>query len=324
MSADAGITRYERTNEMREFYISSSQKTEKLHCMIWEPENSPKAVVQISHGMVEHIARYAEFAEYLTKRGYVVAGHDHLGHGKTAKTETDLGFFARKNGHNIVIKDIHLVHKAVQKQYPGIPYILLGHSMGSYFARKYITIYGNEIDGVILSGTGNQPFAVAEAGYLISSLLVFFKGDHYRSRLMHSMMFGSFAKSVKERETDFDWLGKDKEKVAAYMADPFCQFKFTAGADRDFMKIITELCKKKRFDRIPKDLPVFLCAGEKDPVGSMGKGVVQVYETFGEIGMKNVTMKLYENDRHEILNEMDRDVVYQDMADWMEKICCKE
>ncbi len=308
---------------MKEFYISSSQKTEKLHCVIWEPQCSPRAVLQISHGMVEHIGRYEEFAQELTRHGYVVVGHDHLGHGKTAKTEADLGFFARKNGHLIVIKDIHLVLREVQKKYPDLPYFLLGHSMGSYFVRKYMTIYGAELDGVILSGTGNQPAAVAKAGYLLSRFLVFWKGDHDRSGLMHALMFGSFAKSVKDRKTDSDWLTKDEKKVAEYRADPFCQFRFTVGAYRDFLKIIVELCGRKaagnkRLAKIPHGLPVLLCSGEEDPVGNKGKGVIELYETFNEIGMSDVTMKLYENDRHEILNETDRERVYADILAWME------
>ena len=305
---------------MREFVITSAQKTEKLHCIIWEPEGTPKAMIQIAHGMAEHIGRYNEFAAYLTGKGYVVVGHDHLGHGKTAKNKTDYGFFVRKNGHNIVIKDMHRVYKAARKQYPEIPYILFGHSMGSYFTRKYMTIYGKELDGVILSGTGNQPFQLAFAGYLLSCLLILLKGDHYRSPLIHGMMFGPFAKSVKQRETNFDWLSRNKENIATYMADNSCGFMFTTGADRDFMRVIMELGEKKGFHNIPLNLPILLCSGEKDPVGAMGKGVIAVYEAFGDMGMKDVTMKLYEEDRHEILMEEDRQMIFEDIEEWIQRV----
>lgn len=304
---------------MREFSITSSYKKQQLHCMLWEPQTPPKAMIQIAHGMAEHIERYDEFASFLASCGYVVFGHDHLGHGKTTKNKVDYGFFARKNGHDIVIKDIYRVYKVIRKQYPNIPYILLGHSMGSYFARKYMTIYGQELSGVILSGTGNQPLVIATAGYLWAQLLVFLKGDHYRSPLMHMMMFGAFAQSVKNRETEFDWLSHNKESVARYIADPACGFNFTVGGNKDFMKIMMELGEERGFNRIPKDLPILLVSGEEDPVGGMGKGVVAVYEAYGDMGMTDVTMKLYEDDRHEILNELDRDNIYRDILEWVEE-----
>lgn len=306
---------------MREFVISSTRKTEQLHCVIWEPTTAPKAIVQIVHGMAEHIVRYDEFATFLTAHGYVVIGHDHLGHGKTARSELEYGFFARKDGHDIVIKDMYRIYKNVRKQYPEIPYILLGHSMGSYFARKYMTIYGNELNGVILSGTGNQPFVLSAAGYIVANILVLWKGDHYRSPFMHRMMIGTFAKSVKEKETDSDWLSKNKESVRDYINDSACGFNFTVGGNRDFMKILMELGQHKRFQKIPKNLPVLLVSGEKDPVGDMGKGVVAVYETLGDLGMTDVTMKLYEEYRHEILNELDRENVYEDLLKWISEKC---
>ena len=173
-----------------EFYYPSCDGVNQLHCVLWEPDGEVKGVLQISHGMVEYIERYEYFATQLTNAGYVVVGNDHLGHGETAKIDDDLGYFCPSNMSETVVADLYEVTRFAKKNYPNVPYFLFGHSMGSFMARRYIMTYGNELDGVIISGTGNQSGSVLKAGKIMVSLTKFFKGDRYRSKMLKNMFIG--------------------------------------------------------------------------------------------------------------------------------------
>lgn len=301
--------------------IKSSDGCTKLNGYIWRPEEKePKAILQIVHGMVEHIDRYDEFAKRLTKKGYLVVGYDHLGHGGSVVEESDYGYFAKKEGHRLLIKDIRRLYKKMKMTYPETPYFLMGHSMGSFLVRRYLTIYGGEgLDGAIIMGTGRQKFPVALFGVGVAELLKKWKGDRYRSKWINQLAFGGYNRKFDSPKTDSDWLSRDEEQVKKYCDDSRCQFIFTVSAYQDLFRVLCEIEKKGNLKRMRKDLPILLIAGQEDPVGDFGKAVKKLYNQYQKLGIKDVELKLYAEDRHEILNELDRECVYQDLYYWMEK-----
>lgn len=302
-----------------EFYIKSRNGNDQLYCNHWLAEGQTKAVVQIAHGMIEHIRRYDSFARFLIEHQIAVIGHDHLGHGYSAKSPDDLGYFSDQDGSNLVIRDMYQITRYARKRYPGIPIILLGHSMGSFFARKYMTVFGNRINGVILMGTGYYTLAEAAAGRTLAEVIGKVKGNHFRSPLLYELMLGSMNRKITNVRTPHDWLSRDTGIVDEYEEDELCQFQFSAGACSDFFKILAELASKKYFDRIPKLLPVFLISGKEDPVGKYGKGVEKVYGQLRDLGVRDLEMKLYEEMRHEVLNEIGKEEVYRDILSWLER-----
>lgn len=302
----------------QEFYIASGNGKDQLHGILWEPDKEVKAVLQISHGMVEYIGRYDRFARFLNEAGIVVVGNDHVGHGKTSKEE-DWGYFGGKEGSEFVVEDLHRVTVKMKEKYKGLPYFVLGHSMGSFMIRRYIMTYGNEVDGVIIMGTGCQPAPVLIGGKVILDVLKAIKGDRHRSKFVDYINFGSFNKKIKNRRTDKDWLTKDTEIVDAYLNDPMCSFLFTLNGFETLRSVTAYIQKKENIEKIPKELPVYFVSGEDDPVGNYGKGVLKVCETYRKHGMKDIEMKLYPEDRHELINETDYEVVYRDILTWIEK-----
>ncbi len=307
-----------------EFYLESDERGQKLHCVGWQPEDGPvKAVLQIVHGMVEYVERYEEFAKFLAGRGYGVIGHDHLGHGKTAATAEELGYFAEKDGDQHVIADMYRVTCAGRKRWPGVPLVIMGHSMGSFFTRKYLTRYSRKVEGAIIMGTGFLGLPLVAFGKLAAGIICRVRGSRYRSKLLYQLTLGGNNKRIKELRTDNDWLSNNEESVDAYNQDPFCTFIFTAGAYRDFFAILTDLAAKKNFNTMNRELPVFFVAGEEDPVGNYGKGVRACHRQFETLGFKDLSIKLYPGDRHEILNELDRRQVFEDLADWLDRVTKK-
>lgn len=300
----------------REFSLLSSDGKSILHCMEWKPEGEICAALQISHGMIDHIARYKEFAEFLTESGIVVYGHDHLGHGKTAAPE-DLGFFSEKDGASCVIRDIHRVARYGAKKYPGIRHFFLGHSMGSYFLRRYLLAFHDEMDGAILVGTGDQPTALVWTGYFLAGAVCRLKGNRYRSRFLHALALGGNNRAFRPIRTRHDWLSRDEEQVNRYEQDELCRFLFTSGAYRDFFQTILGLKRMERRNKIPAALPVLFLSGDKDPVGENGKGVGRVYHRYDQAGCKDLTIGFYHSARHEILNEINREEVYGDICRWI-------
>lgn len=303
----------------KECQVPSSVGNRMLRCVMWTPLGKPKAAVVLVHGMIEHIDRYEEFAMYLRRQGYAVVGYDQLGHGKTAVNQEDLGFFAEKKGEKIVIQDIERVVTCTKKQFPGIPLLLFGHSMGSFFVRKYVTVYGKELDGAVFCGTGSMPMPVMVLGLAVAQVIRLVKGNHYRSAFLHKQVFEANNRQIKNPETDRDWLTRDIEKIQENIQDPYCNFMFTTGAYVNFLKIMIDLKRKKGFANIPKKLPVLMIAGGQDPVGHQGEDVAALCDLFREeIGMEQVTLILCEEDRHEILNELDRQAVYSQIEKWMD------
>ncbi|HIZ73709.1 MAG TPA: lysophospholipase [Candidatus Mediterraneibacter stercoravium] len=303
-----------------EFYFPSKDGNTEIHTIEWKPEGKVRAVLQISHGMVEYVRRYDEFAKYLCDRGYYVVGNDHLGHGKSVQSKSEYGFFNEKYGNACVLGDMHTLRQRTMKKYPNVPYFMLGHSMGSTLLRQYIQMYGNGLSGVILMGVvADHTKAAIVFGKRLCRIMAVFRGWHYRSRLVDDMVMGSFNKKFKPARTRADWITSDQEHLDAYVSDPLCSFMFTVNAYYSMFAGMLFMRKKESIYMIPKGLPVLFASGTDDPVGDFGKGVRKIYEQYRTAGIQDVTLRLYSGDRHELLNETDRQQVYQDLLEWMEE-----
>ena len=295
--------------------LPSSAEGKHLHTVVWTPEGEPRAVLQLTHGMAEYIGRYEPLAEYLAERGIASIGHDHLGHGETASDERELGFFTEGDASETVIRDMRAVTLEAKRRFPGLPVFLLGHSMGSFFVRRYLPLYGGEIAGAVLMGTGWIPGSVANAGRTLSRMICRFKGERTVSPMLESMVLGGNAKAFPE-DGRLGWLSKRRQNVVDYEADPLCGFPFTAGAYRDFMTILSHVAAEDGYDGIRRTLPILVISGELDPVG--GKAAVEkVAGEYRSLEFTDVTAKIYPGDRHEILNEDDRAEVMAYLADWI-------
>lgn len=301
-----------------EFYFDSRDGEHKIHAVKWVPEvEKPACVLQIVHGMAEYIERYDEFATYLANKGILVVGDDHLGHGKSVRPGEPYGYFCKEDAPTVLVRDEHRLKKMIQEQYVGVPYIILGHSMGSYITRNYLLRYGSGIDGAIIMGTGMQPKAVVTAATALAAVQKIFCGGEHVSKLIDRAAFGSYNKRIKSPKTDFDWLSANEENVQRYLEDPLCGFVFTVNGFQTVFKLIRNLYDQEKLQTMPKNLPVFLVAGAEDPVGDYGGSVERVYQSYKDLGMENVQMKLYPGDRHEILNETDREDIYGDIYRWL-------
>lgn len=299
------------------FGFLSADGGTKIHAVKWEPDTEEvNGILQITHGMVEYVERYEDFAEYMTKKGFLVVGHDHLGHGDSVVSQEYWGYFAPKNGSDILIDDMNTLRTMTQKEYPDIPYFMLGHSMGSYLLRKYLSKYGQNLRGAIVMGTGSEVDKRVQMGKRVCKFLAFFRGWNYRSKLVNNMVFSGNNKRL-EAEEPGAWLTKDKDIVKAYNSEARCSFIFTLNGFYNLFDTIHYINQPENINAIPKELPLFFVAGEDDPVGNYGKGVKEAYETYEKAGIEDITWKLYPTDRHEILNELDREKVYEDIYAWM-------
>lgn len=301
-----------------EFKLPSRDGIHKLHVVFWKPEQEVRGVVQISHGMIEMIERYDAFAHYLNDNGFAVIGNDHLGHGLTAGRDEDLGYFCRKNMSATVVSDLHRVTRYAKKHYSDVPYFLLGHSMGSFMARRYIMTYGNELTGAILVGTGKQSTLTLVAGKALSEFIRFTRGDRYHSKLIERLAFHNYLSHIKNPRTESDWITRDEKIVDLYCENKYCNFKFTVNGYRTLFEVLTFIQKDYNIENIPRELPLLFLAGGMDPVGNYGKSVNEICCEYKKKGINDVSMKLYPDDRHEILNELDREQVYGDILRWLE------
>ncbi|WP_223593125.1 alpha/beta hydrolase [Neobacillus bataviensis] len=303
-------------------HLSFTYQTEdgvEIFATKWAAENEirPKAIVQIAHGMAEHIERYDAFAKELISQDLVVFGNDHRGHGETAKLNNSSCYFADTQGFEKVMQDMHMLTIIAEKEYPGVPVILFGHSMGSFLSRRNIQLFGNKLAGVILSGTGGDPGIMRKIGQLIASREMKKKGARTPSPLLNNLTFGSYNKSFKPNRTEFDWLSREEREVDKYIDDPMCGGIFTAGFFNDLLEGIAIINKPQNLAMIPVNLPILLISGSKDPVGSNSKGVIKTYEAYKKVGIKEVNYKLYENARHELLNETNKEEVKADVIRWI-------
>lgn len=282
------------------------------------PAVVPRAILQISHGMCEYIDRYADFAAFMAKNGFVVCGNDHLGHGATSSGENGIdGYFAEKNGGEFILKDLYTMNTLARKAYPQLPLFLLGHSMGSFFAREYAARYPDTLHAALFVGTGG-PNPMAGFGMMLSALVSRWKGSTFRSDFLQKMAFGQYLKKIEAPKTQSDWITRDEEIVEKYVHDPKCTFVFTASAFHELLWILKTVNCPQWAKRLDKQLPILLVSGDADPVGDYGKGVAKVFDLLKSAGCNDVSMKLYPGARHEVLNEINRSAVYKDLLEW----CC--
>lgn len=299
-------------------FLSNDGKTQ-IHAVRWMPDAGKcKAVLQITHGMIEYIERYDAFASYLASRGYLVVGHDHLGHGASVDMEEDWGYFA-EHPSDTVVSDIHMLRTLTEKEYPEIPYFMMGHSMGSYMLRKYLSFHGEGLAGAIAMGTGYIPDAQVKIAIRAVHASARLHGWKHHSDFVRGLTFGGPYRrfDLTGADTTNSWLSKDPESVKAYYSDPKCTFTFSNNAYLGLFEAVYFDNQPENIAKIPKELPLLLVSGKDDPVGNMGEGVAYVYQKYQDAGIKDVRCKLYENDRHEILNETDREQVYQDIENWI-------
>ena len=246
-------------------------------------------------------------------------GHDHLGHGKTAAKPEEYGHFPEEYGNDYVIGDIHRVRRVGEKNYPDLPYFMLGHSMGSFLLRQYLTMYADGLAGAIIMGTGEHSMAELNMGQKLCKGLAAARGWHYHSPLVHKMSVGNYNRKFHPAVTATDWISSDLDVRRKYEKDPLCSFQFTVGGYYQMFEGMKVLARKESIEKISKDLPIFFVSGADDPVGDFGKAVQKVYDKYKNAGFEKVEMKLYQDDRHEILNETDRSQVFEDLYLWMEE-----
>lgn len=301
---------------MREaFYFDSCGKG-KIHACLWLPEGKPKAVVQLVHGIAEHVLRYEEFAKFLTTHGYAVAAEDHMGHGGSVSEDVK-GYF--HGGWFAAIDDTLKLLTMMKERFGPVPYVLFGHSMGSFMVRTILTDHPDlEIAGCVICGTGWQPKALMDAGLPACKAVCKIAGENKPNKFLYGMIFGGYNKRVERVRTPSDWLSRDSKIVDAYEADPLCGFVPAAGLLRDMMLGIVHIQKQENLANMNKQLPCLIISGGDDPVGDYGKGVYQTADAFKNAGMNCVKTKVYPLCRHEILNEINRKEVFDDVLNWLE------
>lgn len=280
---------------------------------------APKAVVQLAHGMAEHARRYDHVAQTLRQAGYAVYASDHRGHGQTARSPEDLGFFAYTDGWQRVVDDLHRVNRHIEARHPEVPIVLLGHSMGSFLAQQYLFTHGSTLAAAVLSGTNSGGAALVRVALGLAHIERLRLGPRGRSKLLQAASFGDFNRRFKPARTEFDWLSRDPAEVDKYIADPLCGFSMTVQGWIDVFGGLLRIEEQASRERVPRDLPIYLFAGAEDPVGHAGKGVVGLFDAYRRAGVADVTHKLYAGGRHEMFNEINRDEVTGDLIAWLDQ-----
>lgn len=304
------------------FTFLSADGKSPIHAVRWAPDSGRYSrVLQITHGMVEYIGRYEPFAQFLTEQGFLVTGMDLLGHGASVLSEDRWGYFAEKEPKNVLCRDIRTLRDKTRAENPDLPYFMLGHSMGSYLLRSFLGTYGGEgLSGAVIVGTGFESPAATRLAVFITRALALIRGWEYRSPFIEGLTQGAPYRrfDLTGKDTANSWLTKDEKIVAAYYADPRCRFRFTLNGYLGLFQAVLYSCGKQGIRDMPRELPLLLVSGEDDPVGNLGKGVRKLAGLYRETGCRDVSCKLYSNDRHELLNETDRDRVYADILTWLD------
>lgn len=304
---------------MRTDFYYDSLGGGRIHACRWTPEGEVKGIVQIVHGIAEYAERYDELAAFLNSRGLLVVAEDHMGHGKSVCDATPVGCFA--GGWHNAVDDTYRLMQDTMSEFPNVPYILFGHSMGSFMARTVLAKYPDSgITAAVICGTTWMPGAVIGAGKLVADMICRKNGEQNPSQLLQNMMFGSYNKKIEHPRTACDWLTRDNRIVDAYVADPLCGFIPSAGLVRAMMEGLQFIQNSKNLNAMRKELPVFFIAGGDDPVGNYGAGVQRAAEEFKKHGVEHIDVKIYPLCRHEIHNEINRREVCEDLANWIEKV----
>ncbi len=306
----------------KEAYFNSSDGENLIRTLIWEDDElTPIGIVQLTHGMAEHIARYDDFARFLASNGFVVCGNDHLGHGKSIKERAQIGYMGEENGDKRLVDDMHILTKIMKKRNPDIPYFLFGHSMGSFCTRVYASHFGFELDGIILCGTGDLPSIINAAVDGIDMLVAKY-GTTRRIDGMGDIMNKGFSMISDDKGSPLAWLSENADNRLAYSNDELCGFTYTLAGYRDIYNLMREACDELWAYRLPENLKVMVISGAKDPVGMNGKGVLAVADQLAAAGFDPTTI-LYPGMRHEILNETEKEVVYNDVLKFLQSTYIK-
>lgn len=306
-----------------EFTLKSSDGIHTLTGSLWLPEGTPKAALQIVHGMSEYVDRYDEFARYMTDHGYVVYGDDHLGHGRSVTDMDELGYFGEQHGAVYLVEDEWRTFDLMHKRFPDLPVFMLGHSMGSFIARAWASRYGDLLEGLIIMGTaGYNP--LGDVAKFIAAAEGRRYGKHYRSKLINWLAFGSYNDKFKDENDIYSWLGRNKDIRDKYAKDPYCNFMFTIAGFETLSEILKAVSSRNWAKLVPEKLPILMVSGEMDPVGNYGKGVHEVYGWLEATGHKDLKMKLYAGMRHEILNENNHSTVFFDLLKWTNGVLEKD
>lgn len=300
------------------FSYPSADGKSTIQAREWLPEGSPRGVVQIIHGISEHMGRYDHVARFLNENGFLVCGEDHLGHGRTV-SDGRYGYFAARDGWDFVVRDIRCLREIEGEKYPGIPYFLMGHSMGSFLARTYLIRWPGTVDGAVLSGTGQEAAPLVAFGRGASNLLCALCGPEHVSGLIYRLSLGSYSRPFRRDGGTGSWLSQDPEMVESNRRDPLCSFRPTVSMFRDMMEGLEFIGSGSNLAKMDPETPIYFFSGDRDPVGSMGKGVRKVEEMFRRAGCRDVTVRLYPGGRHEMLNEINRSEVLEDLLAWLEK-----
>lgn len=289
------------------------------HVYKWEPEETEKisGIIQIVHGSCEHANRYERFARFLTEHGWIVYANDLRGHGRSVSDRSDLGYFGEQEGWTGMVDDLHKVTELIRREHPHSQIIMIGHSMGSFLARHYAILHGSELAGLILSGTAHYARLTLLAGKWLANRVIRTKGIKHRSTQLYNLTYSSFNRRFRPARTEQDWLSRDQAEVDLFVQDELCGFVFTAGGFRDMFDGLLFITDPNHMVKTPKDLPILMISGTDDPVGNFGKTVKQAYNAYQQAGLTKVRMKLYEGMRHEILNEIGREEVYEDIKEWV-------
>lgn len=321
--------------------FKSSQEGRRIHYEIFTREDITeyKGIIQISHGMCDYTARYADLAHYLNDLGFIVCGNDHLGHGYTAllndcdnngdpstpSMSVELGWMAPEKGWTKCVKDLHRLTVIMKKKYPDLPYFMMGHSMGSFFARAYVNKFGDELNGAVFMGTsGGISVDMHLLNYL--DVLELAKGDRFRLNLTSKIFFGEhgiYNKGIEDKENGYEWVSRDKEVSQAFAEDPLCNYTFTVNGYKNMIEALVYVNRDKWFEDYPKDMPTYIVSGSKDPIGDYGKGVLKVYNRL-RLYDCNVELKLYKGARHELFNELNKAEVFDDLGEFFLSNCTKK
>ena len=307
-----------------EFYYLSADSKTTIHAVEWCPEQEPKAVLQIAHGVTEHMLCYTEMAEYFTARGMVVVGNDHLGHGLSIARDAEPMYFGPENSWKWVEEDVYTCFQKCKKKYPDIPYFVLGLSLGSFVVRALAIHHPGEVSGIILAGTGQSSAMQLQLVKMLAQKESRKAGEDHTTPMIHKLTFEMYNKQFAPNQTDYDWLCASKEGVESYIADPLRGEDMSAGLFREMLNGMIYSGSVKNQKKMDKNIPVLLISGAEDPVGENGKGVQATYRSFKKVGMKDVSVKLYPGLRHDIFIEDEKEKVFEYIFHWLQEKCPKE
>ena len=298
--------------------FTSADKKSEIYYRICTPKDTPKGIIQISHGMCEYFNRYDTFIDYFTDKGFIVCGNDHIGHGKSVKSRDDLGYMG-EGIFDCLAADLYGLNRIIRQKYRSLPYILLGHSMGSFVARDYITRYPDSIDGTVICGTSGRNKA-APAGIFLCSFLSKLRGTKHRSKFVRNIAFSGYNSHFSDEKDISSWLTRETDVRKTYLDDPFCNYTFTLDGYKNLFSLLKKVSDEGWEEKVPCSMPILLISGEEDPVGNYSKGVIEVYDRLEAKEINFLKIKLYPGARHELFHETNREEVFADVEDFANEV----